>query len=213
MLKGTGGTAIRTVCFHGRREKGGGEDFLLAARLLGRAAERAGLFAQVRTPSWPKPAGSPDRAMVRMSPSPFLDMDMPRRFHLEVAADPRLAVIPPMGGALLPGGRILVNAPSLPVSPERGPVVHSADLSALAARRGGALGIALAAGAWAVLGELTPEMPFQLRFLEEALAAGDVEGAPPASLALAQVSYDAVKHARPSGLSGSPAAAPGHAGN
>ncbi|MEE9275669.1 MAG: hypothetical protein V3V62_10215, partial [bacterium] len=71
---------MRAVCFHGRRERGGGGDFLLAARLLGAGAARAGLGAQVRTPMRPSPPGSPDRAIVRLAARPLADMAIPRRF-------------------------------------------------------------------------------------------------------------------------------------
>jgi hypothetical protein len=153
-------------------------------------AEKAGIFAQVRTLGWPQLAGSPDRAVARLSPAPFQDLDAPLRFHLEVVADPRLAVIPPMGNALLSEGRLLVNSPSPLRFAEKGPVVHSADLSALADRLGGPLGAALAAGAWAVLGAMEPGMPFELRYAEQALAAQDK-----ASLQLARASFEAVKQA------------------
>ncbi|MEK6712013.1 MAG: hypothetical protein AABZ64_15710 [Nitrospinota bacterium] len=185
-----GGIAIHAVCIHGRRARAGGGDFLLAAQLLGRAAERAGLHAQVRTPGWPKPPGAPDRAVARISPAPFNDLDIPWRYHLEVAADPLLAVIPPLGNALLPGGRLLVNAPSLPRVPAGGPAARSADLSALADRLGGLPGAALAAGAWAVLGEIGPGLPFDLAFVEEAVAAHDG-----GSLPLARAAFQLVRQA------------------
>jgi len=191
---GIGGTAIRAVCFHGRRERDGGGDFLLAARLLGRAAEKAGVFAQVRTPGFPKLAGAPDRAVARLSLTPFQNLDVPSSFHLEVVADPRLAVIPPMGDALLPGGWLLVNALSPPRSPRSGPAVRFADLSALAARLGGPLGVALAAGAWAILGEMEPRMHSDLDYLEHALAEEGVDALP-----LARASFETVRHARPAG--------------
>ena len=189
MFDGIGGTAIRAVCFHGRRERENGGDFLFAARLLGRVAEKAGIFAQVRTPSFPKPAGSPDRVVVRLSLTPFRNLDAPSRFHLEVVADPRLAVIPPMGNALFPGGCLLVNTPAPTRSPQGGPVVCSVDLAALAIRLSGSLGTALAAGAWALLDELEPKMPFELHFLELTLAGEDAD-----SLPLAQAAFKAVKY-------------------
>ncbi|MBI3024899.1 MAG: hypothetical protein HYY66_04330 [Candidatus Tectomicrobia bacterium] len=160
-------------------------------------AEKAGIFAQVRTLGWPQPAGSPDRAVARLSLVPFQDLDVPWRFHLEVVADPRLAVIPPMGNALLPEGRLLVNSPSPPRPARSGPMVHSADLSALTDRLGGPMGAALAAGAWAVLGAMEPGMPFELRFAEQALAARDK-----ASLQLARASFEAVKQACSTGRPG-----------
>lgn len=153
-------------------------------------AEKAGLFAQVRTMGWPQPAGSPDRAVARLSAAPFRDLAVPARFRLEVAADPLLAVIPPLGNALLPGGRLLVNTPSPPRSSPGGPTVHSVDLTALAARLGGAPGAALAAGAWAVLGEIGPGAPFGLLPLIQALDEED-----PGSLPLARASFEAVQGA------------------
>jgi len=175
----------------------GGGAFLRAARLLGRTAERAGFFAQALTPAWPQPPGSPDRAFARLSPAPILDLNAPWRFHLEVVSDPTLAVIPPMGNALLPGGRLLVNSPSSPASPDGGPRVHWADFSALAALHRGELAAGLAAGACAILGTIAPEMPLGIHLIEALLAEGGEGLAGPASLALARASFVAAQSARP----------------
>jgi len=95
-------------------------------------------------------------------------MEIPRRFHLEVICDPLLAVVPPAGGALLPEGRLLVNATAPPASPAGGPKIASADLSALAERWGAPLCFALAGAAWAGLAAVAPELSLPLRAMEEA---------------------------------------------
>jgi Pyruvate/2-oxoacid:ferredoxin oxidoreductase gamma subunit len=154
---------MRAVCFHGRRELDMSGDFLLAAQILGAAAAEASLSAQVRTPAWPSPPGSPDRAVIRLNSSPFEDMDIPRKYDLEVVCDPTLAVIPPMGNALLPGGLLIANAPEPPVVPADGPRTVSADLTALALSHGLPLGYALSGAAWAGLAVLASEWspPFE----------------------------------------------------
>jgi Pyruvate/2-oxoacid:ferredoxin oxidoreductase gamma subunit len=153
-------------------------DFLNAARLIGGAADRAGLSAQVRTSMWPAPPGGVDRAIIRIAPESLRDLSVPRKYDLEVICEPSLAVIPPMGGALLLGGVLLVNAPVPPKTPPDGPPVFSADLGALAARLGAPLAFALAGSAWAAMAALTPEMAFPLGAIES--AAPDAGGTPSA---------------------------------
>ncbi len=143
-------------------------DFLLAAQLIGSAAAGASLSAQVRTPAKPSPSGSPDRAMIRLNPSPFEDMAIPHRYDLEVVCNPLLAVIPPMGGALLPGGLLIVNAPTPPAVPPGDPWVISADLTALSVRHGAPLGFALSGAAWAGLKRLAPELNLPRAAIENA---------------------------------------------
>ncbi len=158
---------MRAVCFHGRRELDMSGDFLLAAQILGAAAAEASLSAQVRTPTWPSPPGSPDRAMIRLNSSPFKDMDIPRQYDLEIVCDPALAVIPPMGNALLPSGLLIVNAPAPPNVPAGGPKTVSADLTALVLSHGLPLGCALSGAAWAGLAVLAPEWRPSLEALEK----------------------------------------------
>lgn len=146
-----------------------GGDFLLAAQLLGNAAIRAGCSAQVRTPGWPSPPGSPDRALVRLNPSPLMDTEIPSRFDIEVVCDPTLAVIPPMGNALIPEGLLLVNAAAPFAFPDGGPRGISADLGALSQSLGVPLGFALAGAAWAALDEIAPEMALPEECLEQAM--------------------------------------------
>lgn len=148
-------------------------DFLLAARLIGGAAARAGLSAQVRTAMWPAQPGGADRAMVRIDSAPFRDLSVPGEYDLEVICEPSLAVIPPMGGALLPGGVLLVNVPAAPKTPPDGPPVFSTDLGALANQHGAPLAFALAGAAWAAMAALAPEMTFP----PESIKAGSVSDA------------------------------------
>ncbi len=159
---------MRAVCFHGRRELDMSGDFLLAAQILVAGAAEASLSAQVRTPAWPSPPGSPDRAIIRLDSSSLEDMAIPSRYDLEVVCDSTLAVIPPMGNALLPGGLLILNAPDRPVVPSSGPRIISADLSALALLRGAPLGFALSGAAWAALRLLASEMDLPPSALENA---------------------------------------------
>ncbi len=154
---------MRAVCFHGRRERDMSGDFLFAAQILGAGGAEASLSTQVRTAHSPSPPGSPDRAVIRLDTSPFENMDIPRRYDLEIVCDPSLAVIPPMGNALLPGALLIVNAPAPPGVPASGPKTVSADLSALAVRHDAAPGFALAGGAWAGLKRIAPgfELPLE----------------------------------------------------
>ncbi len=148
-------------------------DFLLAARIIGAAAASQGVSAQVRTPMWPSPPGSPDRALVRLSEEPLADMHLPKEFDLEIVCDPKLAIIPPMGNALLPGGALLINAPTRPSVPEGGPKVFSADLGRLASGRGAPAGFSFAGAAWGALGIMAPEL---------GLIPGIIEDFPPANI-------------------------------
>lgn len=133
-------------------------DFLLAARIIGAAAASQGISVQVRTPMWPSPPGSPDRALVRLSEETLADMHLPKEYDLEIVCDPRLAIIPPMGNALLPGGTLLINAPARPSVPEGGPRVFSADLGLLASAHGAPAGFSFAGAAWGALEILAPEL-------------------------------------------------------
>lgn len=142
-------------------------NFLFAAQILGAAAVESSLSAQVRTPSWPSPPGSPDRALIRLNSSPLEDMDIPRRYDLEVVCDPTLAVIPPMGNALLPGGLLILNAPEAPCVLADGPRIVSADLTTLALDHDSPLACALSGAAWAALGVLTSEWHLPIEALEK----------------------------------------------
>lgn len=103
---------MRVVCFHGRREIGGEALFLNTARIFAGAANQAGFSAQVRTPGFPSPPGSPDRAVVKISREQLPDLAIPAEYDLEIVCDPLLAVVPPMGGALKPGGVLVLNTQS-----------------------------------------------------------------------------------------------------
>ncbi len=158
---------MRAICFHGRRELDMSGDFLFAAQILRAGSAEASLSAQVRTAPSPSPPGSPDRATIRLNSSPFEDMDIPRRYDLEIVCDPALAVIPPMGNALLPGGLLIANAPEPPAVPADGPRTVSADLYALAVRHGLPLGCALSGAAWAGLSALASEWTLPLEALRK----------------------------------------------
>lgn len=140
---------MRAVCFHGRREIGGEDMFLRTARIFGAAAVRAGLSAQVRTPGFPSPAGSPDRAVVKIAKTQPADLAIPMEYDLEIVCDPHLAVVPPMGDALKrPGGVLVLNTPKRVESSRRIRLV-AVDVDAIASRHGAApeaahLGAALA---------------------------------------------------------------------
>ena len=140
---------MRAVCFHGRRELGGDGLFLRAARVFGEAAIRAGLSAQVRTPGFPSPAGSPDRAVVKISKTPPADLAIPTAYDLAIVCDPHLAAAPSMGGSLKkPGGVLVLDAPEAVA--REGIRVVSLDLGAIASKHSAApeaarLGAALAA--------------------------------------------------------------------
>ena len=103
---------MRVVCFHGRREIGGEALFLSTARIFAGAANQAGFSAQVRTPGFPSPPGSPDRAVVKISREQLADLAIPAEYDLEIVCDPLLAVVPPMGNALKPGGVLVLNMQS-----------------------------------------------------------------------------------------------------
>lgn len=103
---------MRVVCFHGRREIGGEALFLSTARIFAGAANHAGFSAQVRTPGFPSPPGSPDRAVVKISREQLADLAIPAEYDLEIVCDPLLAVVPPMGNALKPGGVLVLNMQS-----------------------------------------------------------------------------------------------------
>lgn len=143
-------------------------DFLLAAQVLGDGAGKAGLSAQVRTLMWPSPPGVADRALVKIDAAPLKDLDIPSRYDIEVVCDPTLAVIPPMGGALLAGGTLFANTPSPPKTPSGSPRVISSDLGALAAAHGASLGFALAGAAWVLLGAIAGELVFDSKVIETA---------------------------------------------
>ena len=100
---------MRVVCFHGRRDIGGEALFLSAARIFAGAANHAGFSAQVRTPGFPSPPGSPDRAVVKISRVQLTDLAIPAEYDLEIVCDPLLAVVPPMGNALKSGGVLVLN--------------------------------------------------------------------------------------------------------
>lgn len=100
---------MRVVCFHGRREFGGVALFLSAARIFAGAANHAGFSAQVRTPGFPSPPGSPDRAVVKIAREQLSDLAIPAEYDLEIVCESNLAVVPPMGGALKPGGVLVLN--------------------------------------------------------------------------------------------------------
>ena len=103
---------MRAVCFHGRRGIGGEALFLSAARIFAGAANQAGFSAQVRTPGFPSPPGSPDRAVVKISREQLSDLAIPAEYDIEIVCDPLLAVVPPMGDALKPGGVLVLNTQS-----------------------------------------------------------------------------------------------------
>ena len=145
-----------------------GGDFFLAAQVMGDGAVKAGLSAQVRTPMWPSPPGVSDRALVRIDAAPLQDLNIPDKYDIEVVCDPTLAVIPPMGGALLPGGVLFANTPSPPETASGSPRVISSDLEALAAAHGALLGFALAGAAWALLGAIAAELSLDPEAIEAA---------------------------------------------
>ncbi len=140
---------MRAVCFHGRREIGGEGLFLNAARIFAGAANRAGFSAQARTPGFPSPPGSPDRAVVKISREQLADLAIPSEYDLEVVCDPLLAVAPPMGDALKgPEGILVLNTQNTVQG--RDFRIASVDLDAIASARGASpeaahLGAALAA--------------------------------------------------------------------
>ena len=143
---------MRVVCFHGRREIGGEAFFLSAARIFAGAANRAGFSAQVRTPGFPSPPGSPDRAVVKISREQLADLAIPAEYDLEIVCDPNLAVVPPMGGALKPGGILVLNTQN--AIENRGLRIASVDVDAIASKHAAApeaahLGATLAA--WDVI--------------------------------------------------------------
>ena len=143
---------MRVVCFHGRREVGGEALFLSAARIFAGAANHAGFSAQVRTPGFPSPPGSPDRAVVKISREQLSDLAIPAEYDLEIVCDPLLAVVPPMGGALKPGGILVLNTQSATQS--RDIHIASVDIDAVALKYAAApeaahLGAAMAG--WDVL--------------------------------------------------------------
>ncbi len=151
---------MRVVCFHGRREIDGGDIFLLAARVFGEAATRAGFSTQVRTPGFPSPAGSPDRAVVKVSKSPLADLAIPRSYDLEIVCDPRLAVVPPMGNAVKKSGGVLVlNTPNAIKAPDVR--LASVDIDAIASRHSAvpvAAHLGAALSAWEALqGQISPQ--------------------------------------------------------
>lgn len=159
---------MRSICFHGRRALDMGGDFLLAAQILGDGAGKAGLSAQVRTPMWPSPPGVSDRVLLKIDTAALKDLNIPDRYDIEVVCDPTLAVIPPMGGALLPGGILFANTPNPPKTPSGSPKVISSDLEALAATHGAPLGFALAGAAWALLGATAEEFVLDLKIIKTA---------------------------------------------
>ena len=139
---------MHVVCFHGRREIGGEGLFLSAARIFGEAAAREGFSAQVRTPGFPSPAGSPDRAVVKISREQFTDLAIPAAYDLEIVCDPLLAVVPPMGNALKPGGILVLNTQNAKENHDIR--IASVDIDAIASKHAAApeaahLGAALAA--------------------------------------------------------------------
>ena len=140
---------MRAVCFHGRREIGGEGLFLNAARIFAGAANRAGFSAQARTPGFPSPPGSPDRAVVKISREQLADLAIPSEYDLEIVCDPLLAVAPPMGGALKgPEGILVLNTQNAVQGLDFR--IAPVDLDAIASARGASpeaahLGAALAA--------------------------------------------------------------------
>ena len=139
---------MHVVCFHGRREIGGEGLFLSAARIFGEAAASEGVSAQVRTPGFPSPAGSPDRAVVKISREQFTDLAIPAAYDLEIVCDPLLTVVPPMGNALKPGGILVLNTQNAKENHEIR--IASVDIDAIASKHAAApeaahLGAALAA--------------------------------------------------------------------
>ncbi len=150
---------MRVVCFHGRREIGGEALFLSAARIFAGAANQAGLSAQVRTPGFPSPPGSPDRAVVKISREQLADLAIPAEYDLEIVCDTLLAVVPPMGDALKPGGVLVLNTQSATQS--RDIRIASVDVDAIASKHAAApeaahLGAALA-GWEALEGGISPK--------------------------------------------------------
>ena len=138
---------MRVVCFHGRREIGGEALFLSAARIFAGAANQAGFSAQVRTPGFPSPPGSPDRAVVKISREQLSDLAIPAEYDLEIVCDTLLAVVPPMGDALKPSGVLVLNTQSAIQS--RDIHIASVNLDAIASKHAAApeaahLGAALA---------------------------------------------------------------------
>ena len=127
---------MRVVCFHGRREIGGEALFLSAARIFAGAANHAGFSAQVRTPGFPSPPGSPDRAVVKISRAQLTDLAIPTAYDLEIVCDPLLAVVPPMGSALKPGGILVLNTQS--AMENRGLRIASVDIDAIASKHAAA---------------------------------------------------------------------------
>ena len=123
---------MRVVCFHGRREIGGEGLFLNAARIFASAANHAGFSAQVRTPGFPSPPGSPDRAVVKISRDQLTDLAIPTEYNLEIVCDPLLAVVPPMGSALKPGGVLVLNTQNLIQSREIR--IASVDIDAITSK-------------------------------------------------------------------------------
>lgn len=159
---------MKAICFHGRRERDMSGDFLIAAQILGEAAIQASLFSQVRTPTWASTPGSPDRAIVRVETASINDMVVPRQYALEVVCDPTLAVIPPMGNALLPGGVLIVNSPDHLSKPPDGLKITCADLTGLALGHAAPLSLALSSAAGAALGKLSSDFSISLDALEGA---------------------------------------------
>ncbi len=168
---------MRSIGFHGRRVREQEGDFLLAAKIVGAAGRIAGLYSQVRSAPSPAPSGSPDTATVRLSTESLLEMDIPRRYDLEIVCDPLLAVFPPMGSTLLPGGRAIVNAPPPPSLTPGGPEVKTVDLEALSKKWEAPLYLALSGAAWAAL--LYGASEFALSFGQLGAASSEAPGRTP----------------------------------
>ena len=168
---------VRSIGFHGRRVREQEGDFLLAAKIVGAAGRIAGLYSQVRSAPSPAPSGSPDTATVRLSTESLLEMDIPRRYDLEIVCDPLLAVFPPMGSTLLPGGRAIVNAPAPPSLTPGGPEVKTVDLEALSKKWEAPLYLALSGAAWAAL--LYGASEFALSFGQLGAASSEAPGRTP----------------------------------
>ncbi len=140
---------MRAICFHGRREIGGEGLFLSTARIFAGAANLAAFSAQVRTPGFPSPPGSPDRAVVKISRTQLPDLAIPADYDLEIVCDPLLAVVPPMGNALKgPESILVLNTQSATQCSDIR--IASVDLDTIASERAASpraahLGAALAA--------------------------------------------------------------------
>jgi len=158
---------VAQVRVYGRRAPGGGGEFAAVARLLARAAVRAGLQVQLRPPWAFARGGVAEHSTLRVGSEPILDMSQEYALDLVAVADPSVVDEVDVLASVKPSGVVLFAVEEPPALPEFAGKVVAAGLD----RMGAALGVPLRfpmAGAMNSLLGIVPPGPLEEVVRDEA---------------------------------------------